>query len=105
MSGEIACRKPEHRPFWTVVQRNYNMSAFNGYRRTPSQYSEVRCSFAMCRSVWRTKAAYVADLPDECTGCRKPSSTRCRICRKPLCAPCMTDHHHEGYGTPADERS
>jgi hypothetical protein len=64
VASGTACRKPNHRPFWVVVQRNYNMSAFNGYRRTPSAYSLVRCEFGTCRAVWRTKAAYVAELPD-----------------------------------------
>ena len=99
MSGGIACRDLTHRPFWVVVQRRYNESAFSGYRRTPSEYSEVRCTVDRCTSVWRTKAAYVDELPDECRGA---ASTRCRICRRQLCAPCLTDHHHEGYGTPAD---
>ena len=65
MSSGIACRKEQHRPWWVVIQRGYNMSAFNGYRRTPSDYSLIRCTFATCHAVWRTKAAYVGDLPDE----------------------------------------
>jgi hypothetical protein len=40
-----------------------------------------------------------------CRRCQKPAPTMCRICRAPLCPDCFTDHHHEGYGTPAtDER-
>lgn len=38
-----------------------NYSAFNGYRRTQSEYSEVRCR--KCGKIWRTKAAYVDSLP------------------------------------------
>ena len=64
MSGNAPCKNKAHRPFWVVVQRNYNMSAFNGYRKTYSEYSLVRCTFGWCRAAWRTKAAYVADLPD-----------------------------------------
>ncbi len=55
------CRR-EHRAAWVVVQRHYNASAFNGYHRTPSAYSALRC--LICRRYWRSKAAYVADIPD-----------------------------------------
>jgi hypothetical protein len=102
MSGGNACKVKAHRPFWVVLQRNHNTSAFNGYRRTPSEYSEVWCTVGGCSSVWRTKAAYVGELPDVCRGCGVTSGTGCRICRRALCASCMTDHHHEGYGTPAE---
>lgn len=103
MSGGKACTDRSHRPSWVVVQRNYNASAFNGYRRTPSEYSEIRCTVDGCLSVWRTKAEYVSALPDECRGCRKPATTFCRICRRPLCANCSTDHHHEGHGASATD--
>ncbi len=43
----------------TVYKANY--SAFNGYRKTPSSYSEIHCKH--CRSFWRTKAAYADSLP------------------------------------------
>lgn len=43
-------------------------------------------------------------LLDMCGRCGRTTTTRCRICRKSVCGPCMTDHHHEGYGTPADDR-
>lgn len=53
-----------HRPLhWYVTVRKANYSAFNGGRRTPSDYSEVRCF--KCGARWRTKAAYVDELPDE----------------------------------------
>lgn len=55
--------RKSHRPHWVVTVRKANYSAFNGGRRTPSDYSEVRCP--KCSGVWRTKAAYVDDLPDE----------------------------------------
>lgn len=38
-----------------------------------------------------------------CTGCCAPGQTSCRICRRALCRTCLTDHHHEGYGTPSSE--
>ena len=44
----------------TVWMGNY--SAFNGYRFTPSDYSEVVCT--ACETRWRTKANYVSMLPD-----------------------------------------
>lgn len=62
MSGGYACENPkEHRPSWVVLQRNGNMSAFNGYRWTPSDYSEIKCK--TCGAIWRTKARYVNELP------------------------------------------
>ncbi|GAA2732202.1 hypothetical protein [Streptomyces nogalater] len=97
-----ACKDRTHRPQWVVVQRNFNRSAFNGYRVTPSAYSLIRCTTVDCRKVWRTKAAFVNALPDACAGCGRPADTRCRICRQSHCRPCLTDHHHEGYGTPTD---
>ena len=63
MAHGYACRNNEHRPTWRVLQRNGNRSAFNGYRWTPSAYSSVRCQ--VCRAVWRTRAAYVATLPND----------------------------------------
>ena len=56
----------EHRAHWVVFQREGNASAFAGYHWTPSDYSGVRCDDASggCGRVWRTKAAYVARLPD-----------------------------------------
>lgn len=64
MSSGQACKDNDHRPYWVVVQRNYNQSAFSGYKKTHSEYSLVRCQVGGCRSAWRTKAAYVSDLPD-----------------------------------------
>lgn len=58
----VACGR-EHRESWRVIQRHGNASAFNGYHWTPSDYSAVRCGD--CGRVWRTKAAYVDDLPNE----------------------------------------
>lgn len=59
-----ACPGPTaaKRSRWVVRVRNGNHSAFNGYRFTPSRYSEVSC--LDCGRRWRTDAAYVADLPD-----------------------------------------
>jgi hypothetical protein len=48
---------------WRVVDRNCNYSAFNGYHRTWSDYSRVLCM--KCWHTWRTKARYVAGLPDQ----------------------------------------
>lgn len=61
-SSPAACRNPAHRASWVVLQREGNRSAFNGYRWTPSPYSEVRCTEG--GALWRTKAAYVGELPD-----------------------------------------
>ena len=67
MSGGIACKceeskKPINERAWSVHQRNCNHSAFNGYRRTYSDYSGVFCD--RCGTYWRTKAAYVDKLKD-----------------------------------------
>jgi len=62
MSGGLACRNTCHSGAWRVTQRLSNRSAFNGYQVTPSAYSEVLCG--ECGTRWRTKADYVADLPD-----------------------------------------
>lgn len=59
------CKGPmaERRSNWRVSQRLCNHSAFNGYHRTPSAYSEVFCK--VCSARWRTTAAYVKNLWDE----------------------------------------
>ena len=51
-----------NRDEWRVTARRCNYSAFNGYRWTPSDYSEVKCF--RCVRRWRTKAAYVDRLAD-----------------------------------------
>jgi hypothetical protein len=58
---KLACTDKDHKPSWTVIVRNGNYSAFNGYRFTPSAYSLVKCR--SCGAHWRTRAAYVAGLP------------------------------------------
>lgn len=45
-----------------VLKRRCNYSAFNGYHRTPSDYSTVKCT--ACNFSWRTKASYVESLKD-----------------------------------------
>ncbi|MEY9937329.1 hypothetical protein [Streptacidiphilus sp. MAP5-3] len=45
-----------------VITRNANYSAFNGGRRTPSDYSQLTC--LACGRAWRSKATYVRELPD-----------------------------------------
>jgi hypothetical protein len=67
MSGGNACRcdesrKPIESRAWFVLDRLCNHSAFNGGHRTPSEYSALVCGG--CRRTWRTKAGYVAQLPD-----------------------------------------
>lgn len=62
MSGGLACTERSHRPRWRVVMRHFNCSAFNGYHRTPSAFSQVLC--LECGINWRTSATYVEKLPD-----------------------------------------
>lgn len=52
------CQDITHRRRVTIYKGNY--SAFNGYRFTPSDYSECIC--IDCRLRWRTKAKYVKHL-------------------------------------------
>jgi hypothetical protein len=56
---QMKCAR-EHRDSWLVVQYHCNFSAFNGYRKTYSDYSGIRCM--QCNRFWRTKAAYVESL-------------------------------------------
>ena len=65
MSGGTVCKceeakKPMGERAWRVTARHCNNSAFNGYKRTPSDYSAVVCK--RCRAGWRTKAGYVSKL-------------------------------------------
>lgn len=53
-------KRSERMKSWVVRVLHGNYSAFNGYRFTPSDYSEVVCRRCGCR--WRTKAAYVDEL-------------------------------------------
>lgn len=46
---------------WRVTVHHGNYSAFNGYKFAPSAYSEIVCD--ECGARWRTKAAYVEELP------------------------------------------
>lgn len=67
MSGGNRCKCPENqKPMaernWRVAQRNCNHSAFNGYRRTYSEYSSIHC--LSCNRAWRTTASYVPLLRD-----------------------------------------
>ena len=53
-----------HGNMLVVTDRNCNHSAFNGWRRTPSDYSAILCVSADCRRSWRSKAPGVANVPD-----------------------------------------
>ena len=67
MGMSISCHCDERakhpaRRAWGVAQRRCNHSAFNGYRWTPSEYSDVVC--LKCGGHGRTRADYTAILPD-----------------------------------------
>jgi hypothetical protein len=69
VSGGTFCQcgeadKPVAERRWAVAQRRCNHSAFNGYHRTPSEWSAVVCLNPSCSGSWRTKARYVDQLPD-----------------------------------------
>lgn len=55
-------KKPVQERQWEVWKRNHHRSHFAGRHFTPSDYSTVYCR--SCRAIGRTKAAYVASLPD-----------------------------------------
>jgi hypothetical protein len=57
----LECQR-HHRVHWVVTMRHGNRSAFNGYRWTPSDYSELICTY--CGRRWRTRANYVKHFPD-----------------------------------------
>lgn len=69
LAANRKCQR-EHYSDWVVIDRKCNYSAFNGYRRTRSAWSRVRCDSPGCGRMWRTKAAYVDGLPD--AGDRRP---------------------------------
>lgn len=63
MSGSLrACADPTHRPSWRVTAREVNRGARGHGRAQRSPYSQIRCP--ACNLTWRSKAAYVATLPD-----------------------------------------
>jgi hypothetical protein len=57
---------------WVITQYQCNHSAFSGYKKTHSAYSEILC--LCCGARWRTKAEYVlyldraTDEEKDCTG-------------------------------------
>ncbi len=67
MSSGFSCRCPERaKPVvdraWFVVQRNFQCSAFNGYRKQYTDRSTVVCG--QCGRTGRTQARFVDLLPD-----------------------------------------
>lgn len=65
MSGSLMCNCGERlisleERNWVIQDYKCNYSAFNGYRRTPSDYSCILCK--TCGRSWRTKAKYVEKL-------------------------------------------
>lgn len=55
-------KKPIAERRWRIIQYMCNHSAFNGYHRTPSDYSTVVCDAPGCTGCGRTKANYVFEL-------------------------------------------
>ena len=72
MAKSFSCKcaertKPIAERDWVVIQYFCNYSAFNGYRKTPSNYSLVEC--LSCKATGRTKADYVIHIkrkPHDC---------------------------------------
>lgn len=42
---------------WRIIQFKCNHSAFNGWKKTYSEYSSFRCM--VCTNIWRSKSDYV----------------------------------------------
>lgn len=66
---------------WFVIRRHESCSAFTGYRRQWSEYSDVACR--VCGSHWRTKADFVDELED-CTFWPKDAPRAEKIARVDL---------------------
>ena len=67
MSSSFGCncgerKKPLALRNWVISQYRCNHSAYNGYRRTPSEWSRLTCRNEHCDGCGRSKAAYVDDL-------------------------------------------
>ena len=67
MAESFSCHCPERKKpakdrQWHVIQRNFQCSAFDGYRREYTERSTVRCK--TCGATGRTAAKYVDLLPD-----------------------------------------
>lgn len=67
MSHSFSCHcaeraKPAYERAWFVVQRNFQCSAFNGYRREYTDRSTVVCG--QCGETGRTAAKFVDLIPD-----------------------------------------
>lgn len=63
MSKGLGCfcePKEKSKDNWRVVHYKCNYSAFSGYKKTPSDYSALRCT--KCGARWRTNAAYVSSI-------------------------------------------
>ena len=56
-------KKPIRERSWYVLIYKGNYSAFNGYKFTRSDHSEILCK--KCSAIWRTDAAYVEKLQHE----------------------------------------
>lgn len=74
-----------------------------------SQYSMGQLLAAEALDVTSLQSVAGSDISVDpakaCRQCQGSTLTGCRICHAPLCRSCLTDHHHEGYGTPStDER-
>lgn len=64
----IVCKCPESKKpidqrAWVITQYKCHYSAFNGYKKTDSDFSLIRCN--SCGTYWRTKANYVDKLKIE----------------------------------------
>lgn len=64
----------KHRDRWysPPEDRYCNYSAFSGYRRTPSDYSQIHCG--ECGRTWRSKGIYVELLPGADPGPEKENN-------------------------------
>lgn len=61
IKNSCVCPKGKGKLVCTMYKCNY--SAFNGYRKTFSDYSQIVCR--RCGAVWRSKGKFVDTLPKE----------------------------------------
>ncbi len=56
----MVCEHKKDRSVIRIVTYHANYSAFSGYRKTASDYSELECK--VCGHLWRSKADYVEEI-------------------------------------------
>jgi len=93
-----------HANGWQITEGAWSWAALDQDGRDlhiGSQYSMSELLWAWRLETSRPDGRDMEILAVRCL-CAAAAETSCQICDRPQCRSCMTDHHHEGYGTPAD---